>query len=271
VFSAGEYACAIRAGDVAIAVICDHDRIGESAVLAQLLPDRAAVGIEIACLYEHGNADLLGLGLRDVGVFDDPERISRYDTLAFELASTAIRRCGFNLPALERPEMRDGGHPTRVLAGLVWADETNRARLLAEGVDSPAAFKLAYLAKGRPAAFSEELARLGGLPSVSQAIEQIHRAGAVAVLAHPGLLRSPDLAANIADWAGAGLDAIETDHPAHDAAAREHYERLAARLGLLASYGSDSHTDLEYFAHPARSWSSARVADWRSRLGIGAD
>jgi predicted metal-dependent phosphoesterase TrpH len=271
VLTAEEYAAAILARDVAIAVICDHDRIGESVRLAALLPERAAVGIEIACLYQYGNADLLGLGLKAPAVFYDPERTERYDRLAFELAAAAIRRCGFILPSFQRPYMPDGGHPTRVLGDLVWAEPRNRGRLLAEGVNSANDFKLAYLAKGAPASFSEELAFIGGLPTVPEAIEQVHRAGGLAVLAHPGLLRAPNTSALIKEWAQAGLDGLETDHPAHDAADRTGFERLAAELDLLASYGSDSHEDLGHFAHPARPWSPARVADWRSRLGIVVD
>ena len=268
VLSAEEYAAAIEAADVAIAVIADHDRIGESARLAAMLPGRAAVGIELTCRYEYGNADVLGLGLRNIAVFDDPERIERYDALAFTLAAVAIRRCGFALPLLQRPHQSDDGHPTKVLADLVWVDRRNQARLLAEGVHSPAEFKLAYLAKGRPAAFADELARLGDLPSVEEAIGKIHRSGGVAVLAHPGLLHALDLSANIRQWAAAGLDGLETDHPSHDAESRTRFDRLAAQLGLLASYGSDSHDDLDHFAAPIRPWSAARVADWRARLGI---
>ena len=48
-FSAADYAAAIIARDVALAAICDHDRIGESAVLAGLLPGLVVIGIELSC------------------------------------------------------------------------------------------------------------------------------------------------------------------------------------------------------------------------------
>jgi predicted metal-dependent phosphoesterase TrpH len=68
----------------------------------------------------------------------------------------------------------------------------------------------------------------------------IHQAGGLASLAHPGVSRRDYL---IPDLAAAGLDAIEVRHSDHDAETEARYRRLASRLGLLVTGGSDFHGD----------------------------
>ena len=74
--------------------------------------------------------------------------------------------------------------------------------------------------------------------SAVNAIELIHRAGGVAVMAHPGLNRSDDL---IPDLAEAGLDGLECYHTKHPPATAEHYLELAEEHGFLVTGGSDCH------------------------------
>ncbi len=68
----------------------------------------------------------------------------------------------------------------------------------------------------------------------------IHRAGGVAVLAHPG--HEPD-DEEIADFARSGLDGLEASYPGYRAELTEHYLELARRLDLVATGGSDFHGD----------------------------
>ena len=70
------------------------------------------------------------------------------------------------------------------------------------------------------------------------AIELIHQAGGVAVLAHPGLNRTD---AVIPDIVEAGLDGIECFHTKHSTATAEHYLEIADRFHLLVTGGSDCH------------------------------
>ena len=82
----------------------------------------------------------------------------------------------------------------------------------------------------------------------TQVIAQIHGAGGVASLAHPGLLRRDEW---IAGLASSGLDAIEAYHTNHDEAATGRYRSIAHRLGLAVSGGSDYHADESHgAAHP---------------------
>jgi predicted metal-dependent phosphoesterase TrpH len=70
------------------------------------------------------------------------------------------------------------------------------------------------------------------------AIELIHAAGGISVLAHPGA-HLPD--AVIESFVGRGLRGIEVWHPQHGAHAVRRFQALAAKLGLLATGGSDFH------------------------------
>lgn len=89
-----------------------------------------------------------------------------------------------------------------------------------------------YLKKGRPAWVAK--ARMSAL----EAIELVHQAGGLAVLAHPGLNHADDL---IPDLATAGLDGLECLHTKHSHLATRHYLEMAEQLKLLVTGGSDCH------------------------------
>jgi len=74
--------------------------------------------------------------------------------------------------------------------------------------------------------------------SASEAIELLHQAGGLAVLAHPGLTRSDVF---IPELVEAGLDGLECYHVKHSAPATEYYVRTAIGLNLLVTGGSDCH------------------------------
>jgi 3',5'-nucleoside bisphosphate phosphatase len=72
----------------------------------------------------------------------------------------------------------------------------------------------------------------------SEAIELLHQAGGVAVLAHPGLNRTDAVIPTIVE---AGLDGIECFHTKHSTATAEHYLEIADQYHLLVTGGSDCH------------------------------
>ena len=93
-----------------------------------------------------------------------------------------------------------------------------------------------FIGEGKPAFVQ----RCG--PNPAQVIEMIDRAGGVASLAHPGLLRRDDL---IPGMVAAGLAAVAAFHSEHDAVTTTRYLELADRLGILVTGGSDYHGDTE--------------------------
>jgi 3',5'-nucleoside bisphosphate phosphatase len=74
--------------------------------------------------------------------------------------------------------------------------------------------------------------------SVGEAIRVIREAGGIAALAHPGLHNRDEA---IPDLVREGLEAIEVYHPQHIFGRAARYGRLARRLNLLVTGGSDFH------------------------------
>ena len=74
--------------------------------------------------------------------------------------------------------------------------------------------------------------------SALEAVELIHHAGGLAVMAHPGLNRTDDI---IPDLVAAGLDGIECFHTKHSTVMSERYLEIAEEYDLLVTGGSDCH------------------------------
>lgn len=78
--------------------------------------------------------------------------------------------------------------------------------------------------------------------SPAEAIAQIHRAGGVAVAAHPGRTALTD--DEVAGLASSGLDGLEVHYPRHSKAETLRFLELAGRFDLLVTGGSDDHGDI---------------------------
>jgi predicted metal-dependent phosphoesterase TrpH len=89
-----------------------------------------------------------------------------------------------------------------------------------------------FLARGKPAYV--ERARM----TAAEAIELIHDAGGVAILAHPALNRVED---RIAEMVEDGLDGIEVWHTRQNKSRQKSLENLADSLKILKTGGSDCH------------------------------
>jgi predicted metal-dependent phosphoesterase TrpH len=95
-----------------------------------------------------------------------------------------------------------------------------------------------YLASGKPLYQAKEVL------TPADAIALLHRAGGVAVMAHPGLV--PLSEASLAERVGAlhdeaGLDGIEALYSQHSPMDTERFLDLARRHTLLVTGGSDFH------------------------------
>jgi predicted metal-dependent phosphoesterase TrpH len=89
-----------------------------------------------------------------------------------------------------------------------------------------------FLKKGRPAWVPKMKM------SAREAVDLIHQAGGLAVLAHPGLNRTDE---SIPALVEAGLDGIECFHTKHSTSTSEHYLEIADQHNLLVTGGSDCH------------------------------
>jgi len=99
-------------------------------------------------------------------------------------------------------------------------------------------------------AFAKYLGRTGGAYvrkdrlSAKEAITAIHQADGLAVLAHPtqlGIDSADHLEHAIAKLKKLGLDGIETRHTDHTPRDAERFRKLAEKLALIATGGSDYH------------------------------
>ncbi|MGC3959406.1 MAG: PHP domain-containing protein [Verrucomicrobiota bacterium] len=89
-----------------------------------------------------------------------------------------------------------------------------------------------FLKKGRPAWVPKSKM------SALEAIELIHQAGGLAVMAHPGLNKTDE---SIPDLVAAGFDGIECFHTKHPPGTSQHYLGMANKYSLLVTGGSDCH------------------------------
>ncbi len=94
-----------------------------------------------------------------------------------------------------------------------------------------------YLRPGRPAYVPRPQL------DMSDAIAFLRGAGAVPVLAHPGLIpqHEQQIFRHILDWQRAGLMGIEAHHPRHSPTQARSFDQFARQHGLLVTGGSDYH------------------------------
>lgn len=81
------------------------------------------------------------------------------------------------------------------------------------------------------------------MPDAIESIEIIHRAGGLAVLAHPGLMKKDRVWHEkfIKELVEKGLDGIEAFYSKHDNEQVKHYVSIAEKYNLGVSCGSDFH------------------------------
>ncbi|GAA3878320.1 PHP domain-containing protein [Streptomyces sedi] len=216
-----------------VVALTDHDTVSGHVEAAAALPRGLTLvpGTEFSCRLE-------GVSLHMLGYLFDPEEP--------ELAR-------------ERELLRDDRVPrareiTRRLRELGAPVSWERVRELAEGtVGRPhiaAAMVEAGVVETISDAFTAEWIGDGGRAHVGkheldafEAVRMIHRAGGVAVFAHPLALKRgrcvPESA--IVRLAEAGLDGVEVDHFDHDAATRDRLRGIAGDFGMVATGSSDYH------------------------------
>ncbi len=98
-----------------------------------------------------------------------------------------------------------------------------------------------YLGRGKPAYVEKTV-----IP-VQTALDVIHAAGGVAVLAHPGLIEIKNamtFETFIQELISLGLDGIEVFYPDHTHSQTSYFEDTAKKFNLLVTGGTDFHGDI---------------------------
>lgn len=219
---------ASRAGCPAIA-ITDHDSVdGVAEALEAAAPTSVTVipGVEFSAGVGERDLHLLGYYIDDT----DPtllaalERLRRIRVERAERIVNSLHEAGLSVSLDDVLALADGGAVGRAhIAQLLVA--SGQATSVADAFQR-------LLGRSAPHYVPKPLC------SPAEVIGWIRGAGGVAVLAHPGLSKVDDLVPGLVD---AGLVGIEAYHSAHDAETVQRYVRMAQRLGLIVTGGSDFH------------------------------
>ena len=214
-----------------VIALTDHDTIAghaEAIEAGLAFGLRVIPGIEISALGEQGETHVLGYGV-------EPDDEATRATL-LRLRATRESRAKRILSNLVRLGISIDFVEVKAIAGDGMIGRPHIARALVDkGAVSTTqeAFDV-YLGEGKPAyAPNDALDPL-------QAIDLIHRAGGVAVLAHPAFTHG-DVEALLGLMIGHGLDGIEVYYPKHTPEQTKRYAEIAREHGLLATGGSDFH------------------------------
>jgi predicted metal-dependent phosphoesterase TrpH len=233
-----------RAG-VELLALTDHDSI---AGVAEARRAAAEHGIGLVPGVEISVLDPAAQDLHLLGYLVDPEHAELTDQLArsrdereqrADRIVATLQELGW---AVDEPFLADHvaagktiGRPH--LAQAVYHHRDNSARLAAEGLTDPTAFLVAYLIEGTPGFLPRDA------PTVETAIALVHRAGGVAVWAHPfwDLEADPAVLETLERFQSLGLDGVEAFYVTHTRAQTELLSARAGELGLLTTGSADYH------------------------------
>ena len=221
---------------VDVLAITDHDTVAglpaaEAAVAAQNLPITLIKGIEISTLWHNFDIHIVGLQI-------DPEH-SALVALIDEQAARRDARATLMGERLEKNRMPGALAGARAIANGATLTRAHFAQWIVEQ----------GYAKNMQAVFKKFLTRNnpGYVPpdwcSIAEAVEVIHQAGGVAVLAHPGRynMTAKWIKRLLTAFKEAGGDAMEVALPQQSPTERRLLGDYAIDFQLLASQGSDFH------------------------------
>ena len=222
-----EVVAAAREAGVALLALTDHDctlGVAEALEAGKALGIRVIPGMELDTEFP---TELHMLGLHIDPANEELQAFMAENTRRRQARNEAILQKLAEAGADVRPFLpRLSGNPTRLHVALALV-QGGYAQSIGQ------AFQ-AYLNRGMPGYVDTR--RI----SPEDAIGLIHRAGGLAVLAHPCKLKA-DVPALVARLAGAGLDGIEAYYPTATPGQRAEALALARQHGLLVSCGSDFH------------------------------
>lgn len=241
--------------------ITDHDTVdgvAEAHEAGERLGVRIVTGVELSAHFGDNELHLLGLHLSDTDAIRTALRDLQVGR-AIRAERIVKRLHEFKIPVTMEAVLAQAGqgaigrpHIARAMIAGGWVTEFR------EAFDK-------WLGAGRPAYVGKDRYE------VADAIALVHRAGGLAIWAHPG---EDATAVRIHRLAALGLDGVETLHPSHPPYLVKKIFDLVEANGLVPSGGSDWHGTAE---GPRRlggqlvpgvwlDWQDARVAARREAL-----
>jgi 3',5'-nucleoside bisphosphate phosphatase len=229
---------------VQVLALTDHDELSgqaEASAAAKTLGLGYVPGVEVSVTWGGETIHIVGLKVNpeDENLLDGLQRTRDGRDARAQEMSDGLAKVGIH--GAYEGALKFVGNPKLI-------SRTHFARFLVESgacSDVREVF-MKYLVEGKPGFVPHRWAKL------SEAISWIVQAGGTAVLAHPGRYRLNDTArwALYDEFKQAGGQAIEVVCGSHTKDQYREFAKLALKLGLKASRGSDfhspdeSHTDL---------------------------
>lgn len=218
-----------RERSVRVLAIADHDTVAgiDSALHAAEAANILLIpAVELSAVYEGHDVHILGYFidhrsealLRELDIL----KTARHERASAMVA--ALRAAGYDIHMDD--VLRTAGD------GAVGRSHIARTMVELGHVDSIRAAFVDYIGHGRPFYISK------ATRTPAEAVELIHSAGGVAIVAHPGVSR---IAGYLDALIDCGLDGIEAYHADHSPEDVEKFARMAAERGLLVSGGTDYH------------------------------
>lgn len=244
-----------NAGLVAIA-LTDHDTTDGVAAAAregETLGVRVVAGCEFSVKAPWGELHLLAYFL--------PPEDERLQTFLRGSRAARARRGEQIVAKLQQLGVGIAHADVRAQAGQGAVGRPHVARALVErgaSEDISDAFSR-YLGRGRPAYVEKPL------PSLAEVTSLVHLVGGVAVAAHMG---ERGTEGQIRRFKEDGLDGLEVRHPSHSPSIEQRLTRIAERLGMAISGGSDWHGDTEFGEAHAPLGGMRIPAEWLDQLEL---
>jgi predicted metal-dependent phosphoesterase TrpH len=231
-----ELIAAAKAAGVGVLAVTDHDTTGgvaEATLAAEKAGIRLVPGVELSAEGAPGKCHLLGLNIdpADAALIETLTRISEARRVRNDRMAARLRSLGVDITLDEvtaaAPRGANVGRPHFA------------ALLIAKGAakDNTEAFAR-FLSDDGPAYVEKETL------SPAEAIRLIQGAGGRCFLAHPGLLRlarHETFETRLRDLKALGIDGLEAYYGKHSPVQNEQFVRLADKLGLMVTGGSDFH------------------------------
>ncbi len=223
-----DVARAARAAGLAAIALTDHDTLAgvqEASAEGERIGVRVVAGVELSAVEDDQETHVLGLHIADLA--DLERRLADVRNMRVTRAERMVKRLNeLGYPVTMEAVLKEAA------GGAVGRPHVSRA-LIAGGwvTDARESFDK-LIGNGRPAFIGKD--RL----AMAEAFELIHRAGGLAILAHPGghLTRE-----RVASLVQDGLDGIEVLHPSHSWEHAQHLDALVSEFELVRSGGSDWH------------------------------
>jgi predicted metal-dependent phosphoesterase TrpH len=230
-----------RAGAASLSAMAltDHDTLAgvpEALAEGDRIGVRVIAGCEFSVKAPWGEMHLLGYFL--------PPQDARLETFLCETRAARVRRGEQMVERLRKLGVTIDLEDVRAAAGGGAVGRPHVARaLVARGAstDISDAFDR-YLGRGRPGYVAKPL------PTLQRVTQLIHEVGGLAVAAHLGERGSEP---QVREFRAQGLDGLEVRHPSHSSSDEIRLQKLADKLGMVVSGGSDWHGDSEFGHHGA--------------------